>query len=95
MITQARRANWERIAPFLAFPPELCRVIYTTNQIEALNSKLRSAIRTRGHFPDHDAARVSSCTSRSASLTNAGTDQDPTGPQPSPPSPSTPRPNHI
>jgi mutator family transposase len=28
---------WERFTPFLAFPPELCRVIYTTNAIESLN----------------------------------------------------------
>ena len=57
MITQGWRANWERVTPFLAFPPELRRVVYTTNQIEALNSKLRTAIRIRGHFPDQDAAR--------------------------------------
>jgi putative transposase len=57
MITQGWRANWERVTPFLAFPPELRRVVYTTNQIEALNSKLRTAIRVRGHFPDQDAAR--------------------------------------
>ena len=57
MITQAWRANWERVTPFLAFPPDLRRIVYTTNQIEALNSKLRTAIRIRGHFPDQDAAR--------------------------------------
>jgi putative transposase len=57
MITQGWRANWERVTPFLAFPPELRRIVYTTNQIEALNSKLRIAIRIRGHFPDPDAAR--------------------------------------
>jgi putative transposase len=57
MITQGWRSNWERVTPFLAFPPELRRIVYTTNQIEALNSKLRTAIRVRGHFPDQDAAR--------------------------------------
>lgn len=57
MIAQSWHANWERVTPFLAFPPTLRRIIYTTNQIEALNSKLRTAIRIRGHFPDHDAAR--------------------------------------
>jgi putative transposase len=57
MITQSWRANWERVTPFLAFPPDLRRIVYTTNQIEALNSKLRTAIRIRGHFPDQDAAR--------------------------------------
>jgi putative transposase len=57
MIAQSWRANWERVTPFLSFPPQLRRVVYTTNQIEALNSKLRIAVRTRGHFPDQDAAR--------------------------------------
>jgi putative transposase len=57
MISQSWRANWERVTPFLSFPPELRRVVYTTNQIEALNSKLRTAVRSRGHFPDQDAAR--------------------------------------
>ncbi len=34
----------------------MCRIVYTTNAIEALNSKLRHAVRTRGHFPSDDAA---------------------------------------
>jgi putative transposase len=58
MISQSWRANWERVTPFLSFPPELRRVVYTTNQIEALNSKLRTAVRSRDHFPDQDAART-------------------------------------
>jgi putative transposase len=57
MISHSWRTNWERITPFLSFPPQLRRIVYTTNQIEALNSKLRTAIRSRGHFPDQDAAR--------------------------------------
>ncbi len=43
--------------PFLAFPPEVRRVIYTTNAIEALNRQLRKAIKTKGHFPNEEAAR--------------------------------------
>ena len=43
--------------PFLAFPAEVRRVIYTTNAIEALNRQLRKAIKTKGHFPNEDAAR--------------------------------------
>ena len=43
--------------PFLAFPPEVRRVIYTTNAIEALNRQLRKALKTKGQFPDEDAAR--------------------------------------
>ena len=40
--------------PFFAFPEAVRRIIYTTNAIEALNSKLRRAVRTRGHFPNDD-----------------------------------------
>lgn len=46
---------WERFTPFLAFPPELRRVIYTTNSIESLNYQLRKIIKNRGHFPSDDA----------------------------------------
>ena len=46
---------WERFIPFLAFPPELRRVIYTTNSIESLNYQLRKIIKNRGHFPSDDA----------------------------------------
>ena len=45
------------MTPFLAFPPEVRRVIYTTNAIEALNRQLRKAIKTKGQFPNEDAAR--------------------------------------
>jgi putative transposase len=42
--------------PFFAFPPEVRRVIYTTNAIESVNARLRKIIKTRGHFPTDDAA---------------------------------------
>jgi putative transposase len=48
---------WDRFIPFLAFPPMLRRVIYTTNSIESLNYQLRKVTRNRGHFPN-DAAVV-------------------------------------
>lgn len=50
------RRNWERFIPFLAFPTEIRKIIYTTNAIESLNFQLRKAIKTRGHFPTDDAA---------------------------------------
>jgi putative transposase len=50
------RRAWDRVIPFFAFPPEIRRVIYTTNAIESLNSQLRKIIKTRGHFPSDDAA---------------------------------------
>ena len=43
--------------PFLAFPPDLRRVVYTTNAIEALNRQIRKIIKTRGSFPNEDSAR--------------------------------------
>ena len=46
---------WERFIPFLAFPPAVRRVIYTTNSIESLNYQLRKIIKNRGHFPNDDA----------------------------------------
>ena len=57
VIGQAWRAAWEHVTPFMAFPPEVRRVIYTTNAIEALNRQLRKAIKTKGSFPSEDAAR--------------------------------------
>jgi putative transposase len=57
VITQGWLNAWEHVIPFLAFPDEVRRVIYTTNAIEALNRQLRKAIKTKGHFPNEDAAR--------------------------------------
>jgi hypothetical protein len=44
--TQPRRDSWEYVTPFLAFPPEVRRVIYTTKAIEALDRQLRTAVKT-------------------------------------------------
>jgi len=46
---------WDRFTPFLAFPPEVRRIIYTTNAIESLNYQLRKIIKNRGHFPNDEA----------------------------------------
>jgi transposase-like protein len=46
---------WERFTPFLAFPPMLRRVIYTTNAIESLNFQLRKVTKNRGHFPNDES----------------------------------------
>ena len=50
------RRQWDQVIPFFAFPPEARRIIYTTNAIESLNSTLRTAVRSRGHFPTDEAA---------------------------------------
>ncbi len=55
-IGQSWRRAWAEVIPFFAFPEEIRRIIYITNAIEALNSKLRRAVRARGHFPSDDAA---------------------------------------
>jgi len=50
------RRAWGEVVPFYAFPAEVRRLLYTTNAIEALNAKLRRAVRARGHFPTDEAA---------------------------------------
>jgi putative transposase len=57
MISASWIEHWEHIVPFLAFPADVRRVVYTTNPIEALNRQPRKIIKTRGSFPDEDAAR--------------------------------------
>lgn len=46
---------WQQVIPFFAFPPEVRKVIYTTNMIESINYQLRKISKTRGHFPNDDA----------------------------------------
>ena len=55
MIASSWRSNWERVVPFLDFPPDVRKVIYTTNAIESLNSSLRKLLHYRGHFPTDEA----------------------------------------
>jgi putative transposase len=56
MIAESWRSRWDYIVPFLALPTDLRRIVYTTNSIENLNRQIRKAIKTRGHFPDEQAA---------------------------------------
>jgi putative transposase len=56
MISQVWRRNWERVTPFFAFPTEIRKVVYTTNAVESLNMSLRKIIKTRGSFPNEEAA---------------------------------------
>src|SRR3954451_15395595 len=53
---RAWRDAWEHVTPFLSLPDELRRAVYTTNTIEGLHRQIRKAIKTRGHFPDQQAA---------------------------------------
>lgn len=55
-VVAAWRRAWARVVPFFAFPPDVRRVIYTTNAIESVHARLRKIIKTRGHFPSDEAA---------------------------------------
>jgi len=50
------RRAWTHVIPFFAFPPQIRRVIYTTNAIESVHARLRKIIKTRSHFPSDEAA---------------------------------------
>jgi len=54
-IVQSWRRNWARITPFFDYPPEIRRVIYTTNAIESVNMSLRKITKNRGSFPSEEA----------------------------------------
>jgi putative transposase len=71
-ITAAWRRKWEQVIPFLAYPPEVRRMIYTTNAIESPNSTLRRSVRTRGHFPS-DEADLATVARGDQELEDAGT----------------------
>lgn len=55
MIAKSWRSNWSRVIPFFAHPPEIRKVIYTTNAIESLNMSLRKVTKARGSFPNDEA----------------------------------------
>ena len=55
IIVKSWRQNWEKIIPFLDFPQDIRKVIYTTNIVESLNATLRKAVRNRGHFSTEDS----------------------------------------
>jgi len=55
-VVAAWRRAWARVIPFFAFAPAVRRVLYTTNAIESVHARLRKIIKTRGHFPNDDAA---------------------------------------
>ena len=57
MISRKWRANWQNITPFFDYPPEIRRVMYTTNAIEAMNAQLRKVTKKRGAFPNPEAVR--------------------------------------
>jgi putative transposase len=54
-VTRTFRNRWAEFVPFLAYPAELRRMLYTTNAVESLNSQLRKTLRQRGPFPNDEA----------------------------------------
>ena len=54
-IGQSWRCNWQRLIPFFDYPPEIRKVIYTTNAIESVNMSLRKLTKNRGSFPSDEA----------------------------------------
>ena len=50
------RRHWAEVIPFYDYPPEIRKIIYTTNAIESLNMQLRKVLKNRGHFPSEEAA---------------------------------------
>lgn len=48
--------QWEQVIPFFAYPPEVRKIVYTTNAIESLHMQLRKIVKNRGHFPSDGAA---------------------------------------
>ncbi|MEQ9398131.1 MAG: IS256 family transposase [Longimicrobiales bacterium] len=57
MISRKWRANWQNLTPFFDYPPEIRKVMYTTNAIESMNAQLRKVTKKRGAFPGQDAVR--------------------------------------
>jgi putative transposase len=55
-VTASWRRAWTHVVPFFAFPPTIRRVLYTTNMLENVHRQLRKIIKTRGHFPNDEAA---------------------------------------
>jgi putative transposase len=73
-IVKVWRDAWERFIPFLAYPPVIRKIIYTTNMVESVNYQLRKASKTRGHFPDDDAAlKLLRLIARDITTTRGGT----------------------
>ena len=56
-ISPSWRADWSRLTVFFDYPPDIRRVIYTTNAIESLNYSLRRVLKTRGTFPNDEAVK--------------------------------------
>jgi transposase-like protein len=73
-VARSWRSNWARVIPFFAHPPEIRKVIYTTNAIESLNMSLRKVTKARGSFPNNEVPSV--CNVRSITTSRDQTPMD-------------------
>ncbi|MPY30742.1 IS256 family transposase [Streptomyces adustus] len=55
-IVRTWQTAWNEFTPYLAFPAEIRKVVYSTNMVESINARLRKSTRNRGHFPSEQAA---------------------------------------
>ncbi len=55
-IVTMRQGQWQQVIPFFTYPPEVRKIIYTTNAIESLHIQWRKMVKNRGHFPGDEAA---------------------------------------
>jgi putative transposase len=60
-ISKSWRSRWDNVTPFFAYPPEIRKVIYTTNAIESINASIRKTTKKRGAFPTEDSVRKVLC----------------------------------
>lgn len=56
MIEASWKRAWEEVIPFYSYPPEIRKLLYTTNAIESFHMQLRKVLKNRGHFPNDEAA---------------------------------------
>jgi transposase-like protein len=56
-IGQSWKANWDNLSAFFDYPPEIRKVIYTTNAIESIHASLRKLTKKRGAFPNPESVR--------------------------------------
>jgi transposase-like protein len=59
IVIQSWRNNWENLSTYFAFPPEIRKIIYTTNALEGFNRQLRKFTKIKTSFPTDDSLRKS------------------------------------
>jgi transposase-like protein len=55
IVIKSWRTKWENLSAYFKYPPDIRRVIYTTNSIEAVHRQFRKLTKTKGGFPNEDS----------------------------------------